>query len=69
MYLAPACTLWLFLGIVTLEYRTMVVCRLSSFSHDHSTHMSSTATAHAFAVLPLLSSVMMPSHMSSCLQL
>ena len=27
MYLAPACTLWLFLGIMTLEYRTMVVRR------------------------------------------
>ena len=28
MYLAPACTLWLFLGIMTLEYRLMVVRRL-----------------------------------------
>ena len=25
MYLAPACTLWLFLGIMTMEYRIMVV--------------------------------------------
>ncbi len=29
MYLAPACTLWLFLGIMTLEYRIMVVRRLA----------------------------------------
>ncbi len=28
MYLAPACTLWLFLGIMTLEFRLMVVRRL-----------------------------------------
>jgi hypothetical protein len=41
MYLAPACTLWLFIGIVTLEYRTMVVRRVPSSSRHrvHGAHL------------------------------